>query len=102
MNSRAICEVYPWDEAEFARSVLMHLLSPGRSFTSRWATVTNMSEHVHRAEDVPGGPHAVWDVIVIGAGPTGENVAAYATRDSGLTALLIESELVGGECSYWA
>jgi pyruvate/2-oxoglutarate dehydrogenase complex dihydrolipoamide dehydrogenase (E3) component len=43
----------------------------------------------------------VYDVIVIGAGPTGENVAQRAVR-GGLTAAIVESELVGGECSYWA
>src|SRR5271165_1981693 len=42
-----------------------------------------------------------YDVIVIGAGPTGENVADRAVK-GGLTAAIIESELVGGECSYWA
>jgi pyruvate/2-oxoglutarate dehydrogenase complex dihydrolipoamide dehydrogenase (E3) component len=42
-----------------------------------------------------------YDVIVLGAGPTGENVAARAVR-GGLTAVVVESELVGGECSYWA
>jgi dihydrolipoamide dehydrogenase len=42
-----------------------------------------------------------FDVIVIGAGPTGENVAERAVR-GGLTAAIVESELVGGECSYWA
>ena len=42
-----------------------------------------------------------YDVIVIGAGPTGENVADRAVR-GGLTAVIVESELVGGECSYWA
>lgn len=41
------------------------------------------------------------DVVVIGAGPTGENVADYAHR-GGLSVTLVESELVGGECSYWA
>jgi len=41
------------------------------------------------------------DVIVIGAGSTGENVADYAHR-GGLSAVLVESELVGGDCSYWA
>lgn len=43
-----------------------------------------------------------YDVVVIGAGPAGENVAQYATQHSGLTAALVEAELVGGECSYYA
>jgi len=42
-----------------------------------------------------------YDVIVLGAGPVGENIADRAVR-GGLTAVLVESELVGGECSYWA
>jgi pyruvate/2-oxoglutarate dehydrogenase complex dihydrolipoamide dehydrogenase (E3) component len=41
------------------------------------------------------------DVIVLGAGSTGENVADIAVR-GGLSAVLVESELVGGDCSYWA
>ncbi|WP_309068126.1 NAD(P)/FAD-dependent oxidoreductase [Microbacterium sp.] len=41
------------------------------------------------------------DVVVIGAGPVGENVADRAVR-GGLEAVIVESELVGGECSYWA
>jgi pyruvate/2-oxoglutarate dehydrogenase complex dihydrolipoamide dehydrogenase (E3) component len=42
-----------------------------------------------------------YDVVVLGAGSTGENVADIAVR-GGLTAVLVEAELVGGECSYWA
>ena len=42
-----------------------------------------------------------YDVIVLGAGSTGTNVAWYA-RDNGLTVAVVERELVGGECSYWA
>ncbi|MFF9156266.1 dihydrolipoyl dehydrogenase family protein [Streptomyces sp. NPDC014846] len=42
-----------------------------------------------------------YDVVVIGGGPVGENVADR-TRAAGLTTALVESELVGGECSYWA
>ncbi|MGW4119700.1 dihydrolipoyl dehydrogenase family protein [Nocardia sp. NPDC004711] len=41
------------------------------------------------------------DVIVIGAGPVGENVADR-TAAAGLDTIIVESELVGGECSYWA
>ena len=42
-----------------------------------------------------------YDVVVLGAGSTGENVADIVVR-GGLSAVLVESELVGGECSYWA
>src|SRR3954466_7606342 len=43
-----------------------------------------------------------WDVVVIGGAPPGENVAQYATQGSDRTAVIIEKELVGGECSFWA
>ncbi|MGO3885819.1 MAG: FAD-dependent oxidoreductase, partial [Mycetocola sp.] len=42
-----------------------------------------------------------YDLVVIGAGPVGENVADRAVQ-GGLRVALVESELVGGECSYWA
>lgn len=42
-----------------------------------------------------------YDVVVLGAGPTGENLADR-TRAAGLSTAVVESELVGGECSYWA
>ncbi|MBG6226275.1 dihydrolipoamide dehydrogenase [Arthrobacter sp. CAN_A2] len=41
------------------------------------------------------------DVIVIGAGAVGENVAGRVV-ERGLSAVLVESDLIGGECSYWA
>jgi pyruvate/2-oxoglutarate dehydrogenase complex dihydrolipoamide dehydrogenase (E3) component len=41
------------------------------------------------------------DVIVIGAGPAGE-VCAGRAADEGLDVALVERELVGGECAYWA
>ena len=47
-------------------------------------------------------PHEDFDVVVIGGGPAGENAAQYAIQGSDRTAVLIERELVGGECSYWA
>lgn len=42
-----------------------------------------------------------FDVVVIGAGPVGENVAQYA-HEGGLEVALVEQELLGGECSYYA
>jgi len=42
-----------------------------------------------------------YDLIVIGAGPVGENVADRAVQ-GGLRVAIVEAELVGGECSYWA
>ncbi|WP_426311392.1 dihydrolipoyl dehydrogenase family protein [Cellulosimicrobium sp. E-16] len=46
-------------------------------------------------------PDETYDVIVIGGGPVGENAADRAGR-TGLSVALVEAELVGGECSYWA
>lgn len=42
-----------------------------------------------------------YDVVVLGGGAIGENVADRAVQ-GGLSAVVVESALVGGECSYWA
>jgi pyruvate/2-oxoglutarate dehydrogenase complex dihydrolipoamide dehydrogenase (E3) component len=43
-----------------------------------------------------------WDVIVLGGAAAGENAAQYAGQFSGLSTVLVEAALLGGECSYWA
>lgn len=43
---------------------------------------------------------STYDLIVVGAGPGGEACAAYAARE-GASVVLVERDLVGGECPYW-
>ncbi|MFF0815923.1 dihydrolipoyl dehydrogenase family protein [Rhodococcus sp. NPDC003318] len=45
---------------------------------------------------------SAYDVVVIGGGPAGEIAAQYAVAGSDRTAVIVEHELLGGECSYWA
>jgi len=42
-----------------------------------------------------------FDVVVLGAGPAGEVVAGRA-REHDMSVAMVEAQLVGGECSYWA
>jgi len=42
-----------------------------------------------------------FDVVVVGAGPAGE-VAAGRLADAGLEVALVEDDVIGGECSFYA
>ncbi len=50
---------------------------------------------------MPTGSKHRYDVVVIGAGPGGSG-AAGRLADAGLRVAMVESELVGGECPFWA
>src|SRR5215831_1392542 len=43
----------------------------------------------------------VYDVVVIGGGPVGVALP-QRTRADGLSVVIVEKELLGGECDYWA
>jgi pyruvate/2-oxoglutarate dehydrogenase complex dihydrolipoamide dehydrogenase (E3) component len=43
----------------------------------------------------------IYDVVVLGAGPVGV-VLTDRTRAAALSVAVVEKELVGGECQYWA
>ena len=59
------------------------------------------TENTGTTENAAEATATEYDVVVLGAGPVGENVADR-TRAAGLSTAIVESELVGGECSYWA
>lgn len=43
----------------------------------------------------------IYDVVVIGSGPSGQTVSFRLTK-IGLSVALVENEMVGGECHFWA
>src|SRR4249919_1061187 len=49
----------------------------------------------------PMGADERFDAVVIGAGPGGRNAAGGLVR-AGLRTAMVENELVGGECPFWA
>jgi dihydrolipoamide dehydrogenase len=43
-----------------------------------------------------------YDLIILGSGPAGRSLAMRASKKGSLSVLLVEDELVGGECHFWA
>src|ERR1700759_4402043 len=54
-----------------------------------------------RADDRPQMTDKAYDAIILGAGPAGE-VGAGRLADAGWKVAIVEKDLVGGECSYYA
>ncbi|EKX60155.1 pyridine nucleotide-disulfide oxidoreductase, dimerization domain protein [Streptomyces ipomoeae 91-03] len=69
--------------------------------TTHTTNQTDPMTDTEHTEDTQEAAAREYDVVVLGAGPVGENVADR-TRAAGLSTAVVESELVGGECSYWA
>jgi pyruvate/2-oxoglutarate dehydrogenase complex dihydrolipoamide dehydrogenase (E3) component len=62
--------------------------------------VTPEAQH-HTERSMTHVEEGSYDVLVVGGGPVGETVAARVSA-GGLTVALVEAELLGGECVYWA
>ena len=64
--------------------------------------VTFRNINLHPANNLPSNlKETTYDVIVLGSGPVGRALAAR-TAARGLTTVIVEEELFGGDCPFWA
>ena len=57
--------------------------------------------NLHPANNLPSEAAKSFDVIVLGSGPSGRALAARTVAE-GLSTAIVEEELVGGDCPFWA
>lgn len=77
------------------------ILVPVSCQTATQAGRDSVTEEGREKEPKVAAAEHTYDVVVLGAGPVGQNAAERA-RAAGLSVAMVERELVGGECSYWA
>lgn len=76
--------------------------APNTGTTTLEAQTAEAAAHNAGADASYTAANSVYDVVVIGGGPAGENAAQYAVQGTNMSAVIIEGELLGGECSYYA
>ncbi len=64
--------------------------------------MTPRNANLHPDNHLPDSlEETTYDVVVIGSGPVGRQVASK-TAEAGLSSVIIEEELWGGDCPFWA
>ena len=67
--------------------------------TTQPSTAYNIHPQSHPLSSLPTREY---DLIILGSGPAGRVLAVRASKKGSLSVLLVENELVGGECHFWA